>query len=199
MEALYQTLDPERVRFFSCDFWNGNVLQCNGYQNVTGTSFPVLMNASVLGAPDQYNCSYHYAFVIDGDGNVAYRGSWNPFAIELVIADALDRLDDVQVSVDQLPDATARLGAAFPNPFNPSTTVPFNVPERLGPTHVQLDVLDLRGRLVRTLLAAQRPAGSHQIVFDGRDDAGNVLPSGAYLVRLRVDGQESSRTLSLVK
>lgn len=199
MEALYQTLDPERVRFFSCDFWNGNQLQCDGYQNFTGTSFPVLMNASVLGAPDQYNCSYHYVFVIDGDGNVAYRGSWNPFAIELVVADALDRLDDVQVSVGDVPDATVQLGAAFPNPFNPSTTVPFFVPEQLGTAHVQLDVLDLRGRVVRTLLAAQRPAGSHQILFDGRDDAGSVLPSGAYLARLRVAGQESSRMLSLVK
>jgi len=199
VEALYQTLDPERVRFFSCDFWNGNQLQCDGYQNITGTSFPVLMNASVLGAADQYNCSYHYTFVIDGDGNVAYRGSWNPLAIELVIADALDRLDDTQVSVDDVPDAAAQLGAPFPNPFNPSTTVPFYVPEQLGTAHVQLDVLDLRGRVVRTLLAAQRPPGSHQVLFDGRDDTGSVLASGAYLARLRVGGQENSRILSLIK
>lgn len=199
MEALYQSLDPAQVRFFSCDFWNGNQLQCDGYQNVSGTSFPVLMNASGLGAPDQYNCSYHYVFVVDGDGNVAYRGGWNPFAIELVIADAIERLGNVQVSVDDLPDAGALLGAAYPNPFNPTTTVPFFVPEQLSASHVRLDVLDLRGRVVRTLVDGSRPSGAQQVTFDGRDDAGDVLPSGAYMARLRVAGQESARIMSLVK
>ncbi len=64
---------------------------------------------------------------------------------------------------------------------------------------MQLDVLDLRGRVVRTLVSETRAAGSHLARFDGRSDDGNVLPSGSYLARLRVDGQESSRIMTLIK
>ncbi|MBD3221454.1 hypothetical protein GF314_09445 [bacterium] len=159
----------------------------------------MLLNSSVLGAPDMYNCSYHYTFVIDGQGIVAYRGSVNLPAIEIVLDDAIARLDDPQTSVDGLPDARPLLGANYPNPFNPTTTVPYLVPERLGQASVQLDVLDLRGRIVRTLVSGVRAAGEHTATFDGRDDGGDLLASGSYLARLRVDGQETTRIMTLVK
>jgi hypothetical protein len=198
VEALYQSFDPDKVRFFSCDFWNGSDLQCDGYQNVTGTSFPVLLNCSDLGAPDQYNCSYHYSFVIDGDGLVAYRGSLNIPALELVIADAIERLD-TQTPVGDVPRTGVMLGAAYPNPFNPTTNVPFLVPDRLDGARVQLEVLDLRGRVVRTLVSGPRAAGDHLVSFDGRTDGGDLVPSGTYLARLRLDGIEQARLMTLIK
>ncbi len=175
MEAIYQSHDPAKVRFFSCDFWGGSDAQCDLFQSVTGTTFPVLLDCAGLGASDQYNCSYHYVFVIDGDGVVAYRGSFNQAAIEMVVADAVERLD-TQVAVGDVPDARPLLGAAYPNPFNPSTNVPYFVPDSAASTEVQLDVLDLRGRVVRTLVSGQRPAGDHVVTFDGRGADGSVLP-----------------------
>ncbi|MEZ4387940.1 MAG: FlgD immunoglobulin-like domain containing protein [Candidatus Krumholzibacteriia bacterium] len=198
MEALYQSLDPTKVRFFSCDFWSGSDAQCDAFQNLVGSSNPVLLNAHVLGAPNQYNCSYHYVFVIDGDGLVAYRGTWNANAISLVVADAVSRLE-TQVGVDDLPGASPLLGAIYPNPFNPTASVPYLVPERLGAANVRLDVLDVRGRVVRTLVDGIRAAGSHLARFDGRDDDGNVLPSGSYLARLQVAGLQSTRIMTLLK
>jgi hypothetical protein len=191
--------DPEKVRFFSCDFWNGSQAQCDLYQDLSGTDFPVLMNASGLGDPDQYDCGYHYVFVIDSNGIVAYRGSLNLAALELVLDDAVARIDEQEVSVDDVPGATPRLGAPYPNPFNPTTRIPFHVPAALDGATVELAVLDLRGRVLRTLVSSSRAAGDHVVTFDGRDDGGRNLSSGAYLARLRLAGQETMRVMSLVK
>ncbi len=160
-------------------------------------TFPVLLNASGLGAPDMFNCSYHYAIVIDGDGIVQYRGTVNVPVLEFVIQAAVDRLHGVPV--EDVPDAGAILGANYPNPFNPRTTIPYEVPVGQNGASVRLDVLDLRGRVVRTLVTGSRVSGPHQVEFDGLNGAGRSLPSGSYLARLRVGSTEISRVMTLVK
>ena len=83
-----------------------------------------------------------------------------------------------------------------PNPFNPSTNLNFTVPES-GMT--QLNIYDINGRLVRTLLNANLPTGDHQQVWDGRDAMGHALPAGIYLARLQVAGQSSSVRMLYLK
>ncbi len=78
------------------------------------------------------------------------------------------------------PPALAVLGAA-PNPFNPRTTIRYAVPVA---GRVTLAIHDLRGRLVRTLVDAERSAAVHEAVWDGTDGSGRAVASGAYLVRL---------------
>ena len=68
-----------------------------------------------------------------------------------------------------------------PNPFNPSTTLRFDLP--VG-GRVRLAVYDVAGRLLRTLLDVELPAGSHEAVWDGRDSAGRGMASGSYFARL---------------
>lgn len=72
--------------------------------------------------------------------------------------------------------AVAVLHPAVPNPFNPRTTIRFELP-REG--YIRLALHDLRGRLVRELVAGPRPAGAHEVSLDGGE-----LASGVYLVRL---------------
>src|SRR5678815_4484205 len=62
-----------------------------------------------------------------------------------------------------------------PNPFNPITTISYDVPA--GGAHVSLRIYDTAGRLVRTLVDEQRPAGSHDITWDGRNGAGSLVLS----------------------
>lgn len=100
--------------------------------------------------------------------------------------------------VDDGPPAAAgaRL-AGWPNPFNPRTTVRFDLP-RDG--RVELAVYDLQGRRVRTLLAGNAAAGPHEVLWQGDDDAGRALPSGVYLARLRgPEGTSAERKLTLVR
>jgi hypothetical protein len=86
--------------------------------------------------------------------------------------------------------------AVAPNPFNPATTLR----ARLGtPGPVTLEILDLRGRRVVTLLDAWHPAGELAVRWDGRDAAGRPVAAGSYRARLRTGGKVHVARLVLVK
>ncbi len=89
------------------------------------------------------------------------------------------------------------VGPAWPNPFNPATTIAYTVPEgAAGP--VTLQILDLRGRLVRTLAAGAAP-GHHQARWDGVDTGGRAAAAGVYLVSLRCGGARAVTKITLVE
>ncbi len=72
------------------------------------------------------------------------------------------------------------LGQNYPNPFNPSTTIIIGLPEEAV---ITLEIYDMSGRKVRTLLDADRPAGYYHSVWDARDDMGREVSSGIYIYR----------------
>jgi subtilisin-like proprotein convertase family protein len=88
------------------------------------------------------------------------------------------------------------LGAASPNPFNPRTRIDFALPQELK---VDLAIYDLGGRRVATLAAGVLPAGSHEAVWSGRDDAGRAVASGTYFYRLVAGGRTLTGKLALLK
>ncbi len=88
------------------------------------------------------------------------------------------------------------LQGSHPNPFNPVTWIRFDLSSEAT---VQVDVLDVRGRLVRRLLNDIRGAGSHRVAWDGRDDAGAPLAAGLYLARLRTQGDQFTCKMILAK
>lgn len=84
--------------------------------------------------------------------------------------------------------------AAQPNPFNPATTVSFNLPQR-GQAEVR--IYSVRGELVDVLGGAVYEAGLHREVWHGRDRAGRDVPSGAYFGRLHVDGRSQGEVIRM--
>ncbi len=90
----------------------------------------------------------------------------------------------------------ARPLTAWPNPFNPRTTLAFGLAE---PADVAVEVFALDGTRVRRLLAASLAAGEHQLVWDGLDDGGRAVAAGAYVARMRAGEQVQSRRLMLVR
>jgi len=102
----------------------------------------------------------------------------------------LDGVAYVGVGRDPVGPAGAVLGRAWPNPFQPSTTIPFRLDEAAD---VSIVIWDVRGRQVRQLVRDRRPAGSHQAVWDGRDDDGRALAPGTYFYRMTVNGRPASR------
>jgi len=90
----------------------------------------------------------------------------------------------------------AVLHGNHPNPFNPATTFSF---ELLYADEISLDVIDLRGRVVRRLMHGTGAAGLNQIPWDGTDDQGRTVPAGVYLFRLRAAGLQYVRPATLVK
>ncbi len=83
-----------------------------------------------------------------------------------------------------------------PNPFNPSTALTFDLPER---TAVRLVVFDLAGRAVRELTAGTYPAGRHTVTWDGKGGSGSPASSGIYFARLTVGDWSSTQKLILMK
>ncbi len=80
-----------------------------------------------------------------------------------------------------------------PNPFNPATTIHFDL-ARGGP--VTLRIFDLRGRRLHTLLAADLPAGHHAVTWQGQDGDGHRVPAGVYTYRL--EGPGFRQTLKMI-
>ncbi len=84
----------------------------------------------------------------------------------------------------------------YPNPFNPATQIQYALPQAAS---VRLAVFDLLGRTVQTLVEAQQPPGSYTVRWDGRNDAGALVPSGIYLYRLEANDVIKTRRMLLVK
>ncbi len=118
-----------------------------------------------------------------------------PLVPEIEIANGDIGSDTTAPSGQDAPAATALL-SAYPNPFNPSTTIPFSLETQQT---VTLRIYDARGKLIRTLENSSFPAGSHQTVWDGRDNTGESVSTGVYFVRLVAGSYEETRKLVLVK
>lgn len=103
----------------------------------------------------------------------------------------------IPTQADEVPSLKLALLAPYPNPFNPSTEIRFQLPQA---NSVKASIYDLNGRLVRRLLEdIFLSAGEHSFRWDGRDDGGRVLASGVYLLRFEAGGRKYGRKLVLLK
>ena len=89
-----------------------------------------------------------------------------------------------------------RIDPPRPNPFNPGAKIGFAVKKN---GHVKLDVINILGQKVRTLLDKPQPAGLHTVAWDGRDNNGNELSSGIYFFRMEVDGNSKTVKGTMIK
>lgn len=88
------------------------------------------------------------------------------------------------------------LAQNHPNPFNPTTTIQFDLPVS---SHVRLDIHDVLGRRVRTLVSDTRSAGSHSVKWDGKDRLGTPVASGVYFYHLVANDFVATKKMVLVK
>jgi len=88
------------------------------------------------------------------------------------------------------------LHSAYPNPFNPVTSIRYNLPQA---GLVNLKIFDLMGKEIRTLTAGFEYAGEKSTIWDAKDNQGNLVSSGVYIYRLVTAGQIRSSKLVLLK
>ncbi|MDZ7264677.1 MAG: right-handed parallel beta-helix repeat-containing protein [candidate division KSB1 bacterium] len=86
----------------------------------------------------------------------------------------------------QLPKEFA-LSPNYPNPFNPSTTIQYDLPL---PAYITLKIFDLMGREIRTLVDTKKEAGCHHVVWDGKNGHENNMSSGVYFCQMNVRSEE---------
>jgi subtilisin-like proprotein convertase family protein len=117
-------------------------------------------------------------------------GTVNEWCLELTFGEDLTGVGD-----DGFPQVLS-LAANYPNPFNPQTSIRYELP-RAG--RVDLAVFDLSGRRITTLVAGQQPAGRHRVTWLGQGSDSRPVASGVYVYRLRAGGQTLTRKMTLLK
>jgi len=88
------------------------------------------------------------------------------------------------------------LGQNYPNPFNPTTTIPFTLNK---PADVRIDVFNILGQLVNTLVDAKVVQGEHNVVWNGDDQSGTMVSTGIYFYSLSVNGSRTIKKMMLIK
>lgn len=137
------------------------------------------------------NLTYSYP-VIDADSFMFTKqvvGANGPIVMDATCGGELFP-GEVPVSSPVTP-ASYAVASAFPNPFNPTTTIHFTLPEA---SRVTLNVYDMNGRLVSTLINGMREAGAQQATFDGSN-----LSSGVYMYTLNTGANLITGKMALVK
>ena len=127
-----------------------------------------------------------FAGRVSGGGYVLHGGVWHP--VTGAITPVGEELPGVPVN--------SRLNAPYPNPFNPSTNVSF---ELAVPGPVRVRIYDSRGQLVRELVNEYMPAGRHEVLWDGKTTAGGGAPSGVFFLRFETAGASETRKMTLLK
>ena len=140
-----------------------------GYFDTGGTAFDVFVSGI-------------YAYVADGE-----------CGLHIIRND----LDVSGIGADDVFRRGTVLFDAYPNPFNPQTTISFHI---LNQTGANLKVFDMSGRLVRVLLRGETTLqGRQEAVWNGRDDTGRRVASGTYFYRLEAGSYSETKKLTLVK
>ncbi|MEW5702446.1 MAG: FlgD immunoglobulin-like domain containing protein [Candidatus Zixiibacteriota bacterium] len=133
----------------------------------------------------------------EGPLDVKFRASdgvWQSDTVVVVMVDAASAVRSLQTG-EGVP-SSYEFGPSYPNPFNASTVIRFGLP---ADRHVRLDVFDILGRRVRTLIDEDRPAGSYAVEWDGTDDRGSGLSTGVYLYRIQTSDFVRARSMVLLK
>ncbi len=160
-------------------------------------SFNIISGPTYVEAPTVWT---HYSYFLSNDYNnqIIRVGikccSDDAFALGI---DGFQHLGLVPVAGGEpVPPPETALLDNFPNPFNPQTTLRYSLRE-VGP--VSLKIYNSRGQAVRTLVSETQPAGSHSVVWDGRDDQGRPAANGIYHCRMTAGTFSATRKLVLMK
>jgi len=164
--------------------------------STTGTNpsnFTIISGPNYIEAPAVWT---EYTYAIDGQPENAYIG------IQCVSNDAfIFLLDDVTVEATPLEDPTVpvlatELQGNYPNPFNPETTIRYSVKETVP---VTIEVYNLKGQLVRTLVNEVKTAGNYSVVWNGRDSHNQPVSSGVYFYKMNAGKYSNTKKMIMMK
>ncbi len=122
---------------------------------------------------------------------ITTNDSANPVvSISLYLQTALDNPDNSLVTL------VTKLEGNYPNPFNPDTIIRFGLKDA---SKVRINVFNIKGQLVKTLINEDRPAGNHSVVWNGRDNNNKSVSSGVYLYRMETATYNKTMKMMLMK
>jgi hypothetical protein len=135
--------------------------------------------------PLAYNVTYYWRVCAK---NALGISSWSPVWHFMILP--------TKVADEEESPAVFSLGQNFPNPFNPVTTIAYQLPHD---ARVVLEIFSISGLRVRLLVNRMQPKGTYSIEWDGKSDNGLALASGTYIYRLSAGEYSQSRKMSYVR
>jgi len=99
-------------------------------------------------------------------------------------------------NADAVSGIPVQLGQNYPNPFNPSTTITFST-RQTG--RVKVNIYNIKGQLIKTMIDSEIPAGQHSLVWNGMDNNGESVASGVYFYRLETGNYKQTKKMLLMK
>jgi hypothetical protein len=176
------------------DIWDGSVSILNSlFINPTNSSYDFLPFASNVGY--LYGRSVSSYVVVGRDKEVKYVKSYYD---EPSLQQALDVLTSTAGQKPEVVPFDFQLYANFPNPFNPSTQIDFEV-KVSEPSNAELVVYNANGIRVKSLFSQTVKSGFYKIMWDGTNDFGEQAPSGVYFYRLTLPNQTDTKRMLLLR
>ncbi len=175
------------------------VVKCTGYRPLiidsvksTAVDFTVTPGKDTIAVGD----SVKFTVVFTPASNGPRSGSIVFYHDGVTLRDtvSVSGIGKTAVSVENFANAQPKeyqLFGNYPNPFNPSTTISYALPER---SSVQIAIYDMQGRMVRSFAFGAQSAGIQRIVWNGANDQGGTLASGVYIYRVKASSLERSKS-----
>ncbi|MFH1213758.1 MAG: T9SS type A sorting domain-containing protein [Candidatus Neomarinimicrobiota bacterium] len=176
MWTVAQDVDPYETLKYYLIYWRTN--ETNTLQYSTDTTF---CNRRKMIYGREYNW---YVKVVDKAGDFAISDTFKFVTVNVGIAE------------EPVQPETFALRQNYPNPFNPTTTICFDLPQT---GKVVLNIYDMNGRWVRTLLNESKPPGIYRVIWGGRQENGTPVSAGVYIYVLKYDAQVLSRKMIFLK
>ena len=165
-----------------------------GTDNIYGTYPETLTPADDLTAFGGEDMEGDWTLTIS-DNAGGDTGTLNAWCVRVMYQGGTVGVEDQPETGDVVPSVFA-LHGNYPNPFNPMTSIKFDLPKE---AHVSVTVYDVAGRLVKTLVDEVRPAATHTVIWDGTDRTGRRVASGAYYYVVKGDTFSDVDKMMLLK
>ena len=145
-------------------------------------------------------CLMIASFFLGGETLLFFEGGNSPAERWKAGTPEADNAAVTQTPIEPAPGEVPtrfQLGRNFPNPFNPSTTIPYEIDQG---GHVTLSIYDLLGQKVVDLVNEEQPSGVYRVAWDGHNGRGRVVATGLYVYRLTLGGEQSQvNVMTLLK
>ena len=142
----------------------------------------------------QAEAAYNWDFVSE-DRSLGIHNPEYAYSLLAVTLQKLDPTTDVKLIDNNVPQ-TYVLDQNYPNPFNPTTNIKYTIPKA---GNVKIEVYDITGRLVNTLVNQNQSTGSYTVTWDGKNSAGESAVSGIYLYRIQANDFVAVKKMVLLK
>lgn len=153
------------------------------HSNSTGNyvlNLPLGTHTISVTAPEYHEQSYNNVQVLENETTT----------LDITLVHESDNDDQV------VPVPITSISGNFPNPFNPSTIIEFNLATA---ARARLEIYNLKGQLIKTLANTELQSGKHRLEWNGKDESGRKVSSGLYFVRLTHEGISYNRKMMLMK